>query len=83
MGPISDLGTRNNLCEYLVVAGFCHRIRLGCLILLIAGATTISQKYGATSIPSNLVPSIEYGPSAGALVRGCEEVDFAKRSADW
>ena len=54
MGPIPDMGTRKNLCEYLL-AGFCHRIRLGCLILLIAGATTISQKYGATSIPSNLV----------------------------
>ena len=60
MGPISDLGTRNNLCEYLL-AGFCHRIRLGCLILLIAGATTISQKYGATSIPSNLVIDYHLG----------------------
>ena len=59
IGPISNLGTRKNLCEYLL-AGFCHRIRLGCLILLIAGATTISQKYGATSIPSNLVVVVCY-----------------------
>ena len=29
---------------------------------------------------SQKVPSIEYGPSAGAFVRGCEEVDFVKRA---
>ena len=54
-GPYPTWATGTTIVSTYYIAGFCHRIRLGCLILLIAGATTISQKYGATSIPSNLV----------------------------